>query len=190
MVNKLVAGAVMVAMVAMFLGTGGLAVFTDSADVTANTFDSGDIEITTSPTSAVVTFADMIPGDTTGQQPLTVNNIGTDELRYAISSVADNSDGLGLKDALTLTISEDGATADECTTDVGAQLYSGDLDSTAGLLVGDASQGADAGDRVLASGNSETLCFEVSFALSATGPENAATTVTFTFDAEQTGNNP
>ena len=37
MLNKLVAGAVMVAMVALFLGTGGLAVFTDSEDVTANT---------------------------------------------------------------------------------------------------------------------------------------------------------
>lgn len=190
MLNKLVAGSVMVAMVALFLGTGGLAVFTDSQDVDANAFDSGSIEISTSPTTALVSFVDMVPGDSTGPEALVVNNDGDNELRYAISSNATNPDALGLKDALTLTISEDGATADECTTDVGAQLYTGDLDSTAGLLVGNATQGADAGDRVLAASASETLCFEVSFDILANGPQNAATTVTFTFDAEQTQNNP
>jgi hypothetical protein len=34
------------------------------------------------------------------------------------------------------------------------------------------------------------LCFKVSFVSSATGPAGAATTATFTFNAEQTSNNP
>ena len=72
----------------------------------------------------------------------------------------------------------------------GTQLYTGDLDSTAGLLVGDATQGAHAGDRVLVASTNETLCFRVELLLAATGPEGASTPATFTFDAEQTVNNP
>ena len=72
----------------------------------------------------------------------------------------------------------------------GTQLYTGDLDSTAGKLFGDNTQGAQVGDRSLAVGASEILCFRVSLALSAPNSiQNAATTATFTFDAEQTANN-
>ena len=72
----------------------------------------------------------------------------------------------------------------------GTQLYSGDLDSTAGKLVGDNTQGAQAGDRALAASGSETLCFRASLA-SSTGNayQGATTTATFTFDSEQTANN-
>jgi len=71
------------------------------------------------------------------------------------------------------------------------QLYTGDLDSTGGQIFGNPAQGAQAGDRNLAVSASETLCFRVALPLSTGNAyKNAATTATFTFDAEQTANNP
>ena len=55
--------------------------------------------------------------------------------------------------------------------------------------MGDATQGADAGDRVLTASANETLCFRVELPLASTGPEGTSSTATFTFDAEQTVNN-
>ena len=169
----------------------GLAVFTDQETIGANAFDTGTIDLSTAPTTALVTFTGMAPGDTVTNS-LVVSNIGSLEFRYAISSTATNADGLGLKDALVLTIKTIDVTlpATPCDDFDGTQLYTGDLDSTAGLLVGNATQGADTGDRVLAASANETLCFRAELLLAATGPEGASTTATFTFDAEQTTNNP
>ena len=63
-------------------------------------------------------------------------------------------------------------------------------DGAGGLLVGDAAQGADPGDRAIATSSNETLCFFVELPLGSTGPQGASTTATFTFVAEQTVNNP
>jgi len=54
----------------------------------------------------------------------------------------------------------------------------------------DVASGAQGGDRALAVSGTETLCFQVSLPL-ATGNAftSAASTATFTFDAEQTANN-
>ncbi len=172
-------------------GVAGLALFTDSASVGSNTFSTSSIDIATSPTSALVTFSGMVPGDTV-TNPLTVLNNGTLQFRYAISSAATNADALALKDALTLTI-KSGVTT--CTTagfgSSGTVIYTGDLDDGAGgKLVGDPAQGSQAGDRVLNASASEILCFQVQLPSAATGPQGATTTATFTFDAEQTVNNP
>jgi hypothetical protein len=171
-------------------GAISLALFTSTATVPANTFSTGSVVISTNPTTALVTFAAMAPGDAV-TAPLTVTNGGTLDLRYAISSVATNADAKGLKDQLALTI-KSGVTT--CTNAAyaadGVSLYSGDLDSTAGKLVGDAASGADAGDRTLAATANEVLCFHVSLP-GATGDafQGATTTATFTFAAEQTKNN-
>jgi hypothetical protein len=170
-----------------------LAIMTSSATVDGNTFTSGSVVITTDhPSTAIVSFSGMMPGDSVGANPLVVTNGGTAQLRYAISSVATNTDTLGLKDSLTLTIKTIDVTTPgvPCDNFDGTQLYTGDLDFTNGKLVGDATQGAQSGDRTLAAAASETLCFKVSFPSSATGPAGAATTATFTFSAEQTANNP
>src|SRR5204863_8505364 len=134
----------------------------------------------------------IMPGDSVGPNALVVSNDGSAELRYAISSAATNTDSLALKDALTLTVKTIDATTPgtPCNDFDGTQLYSGDLDSTNGKLVGDSTQGAQTGDRTLAGGASETLCFKVVFPSSATSPAGAATTATFTFSAEQTATNP
>ena len=69
----------------------------------------------------------------------------------------------------------------------------GDLGSAAGIdVIGDPTQGADAGDRTLpATGaDNEDLCFNVELP-STTGNafQGLTTTATFTFAAEQTVNN-
>jgi camelysin-like metallo-endopeptidase len=167
------------------------AVYTDSQAVGGNTFTTGTVDISTSPTSALVTFSGMTPGDST-TQPITVTNGGSLEFRYAISSSATNADSKALKDQLVLTIKTVDVTTPgtPCDNFDGTQLYTGDLDSTAGKLVGDNAQGAQAGDRTLAASANEVMCFRVELP-SGTGNsfQDATTTATFTFDAEQTANN-
>ena len=172
------------------VGAVSLALFTSTATVPANTFSTGSVIISTNPTTALVTFSAMAPGDQV-TAPITVSNDGTLDLRYAISSVATNADAKGLKDQLVLTV-KSGVTT--CTNAAyaatGTSLYTGDLDSAAGLIVGDATSGAQSGDRALAAAANEVLCFNVSLP-SATGDafQGASTTATFTFAAEQTKNN-
>ena len=172
----------------------GLAVFTDQETIGANTFGTGLVDLSTVPTTALVTFSGMVPGDAV--QPaagVVVSNDGDMELRYSITSVADNGDGLLLNAALDLTIREIDVTvpATPCDDFDGAIRYGpADLGSVAGInVIGDPTQGSQAGDRVLVASTSETLCFRVELPSSATGPTGAATTATFTFDAEQTVNN-
>jgi hypothetical protein len=167
------------------------AVFSDSQAVDANTFSTGTIDVSTSPTSALVTYSDLAPGDKT-TQPLVVSNAGTLELRYAISGSATNADAKALKDQLSLIVKTIDVTtpASPCDNFDGTQLYSGDVDSTAGKLVGDSTAGSQTGDRTLAASGSETLCFRVELpSASGNAYQNASTTATFTFDAEQTANN-
>jgi hypothetical protein len=182
------------------VGAMSLALFTSTATVPANTFSTGSVIISTNPTTALVTFANMAPGDVV-TAPITVTNGGTLNLRYAISSVATNVDTKGLKDQLVLTIKSGVSACNDVdyVTD-GTVIYNGgDLDAAAtygptvaGKLVGDAATGADSGDRVLppTALNTEVLCFHVSLPGS-TGDafQLATTTATFTFSAEQTKNN-
>jgi hypothetical protein len=191
MTKYLLVGILVLGLLGGLSALAGLAVFTDQAIIDANAFDTGDVEISTAPTTALVTFANMLPGDSVTDD-VVVTNSGDVQLRYAITGSATNADGLGLKDALTLTIKTIDVTTPgtPCDDFDGTQLYTGDLDSTAGALVGSSAQGAQAGDRTLDAAANETLCFRVELALSATGPEAAATTATFTFSAEQTANNP
>jgi hypothetical protein len=169
-----------------------LAIFTDQDTVGANAFTGGTIVLGVNPTTALITYTNMLPGDSV-TNGIVVSNTGTGQLRYAISSSATNADGKALKDQLVLTIKTIDVTtpATPCDNfDGSSTLYSGDLDSTAGKLVGDNTQGSQAGDRVLAAAANETLCFRASLPL-ATGNayQGAATTATFTFDSEQTANN-
>lgn len=190
--RRIAATVVVLAAFAGLLTISAWAVFTDTASVGSNTFTTGTVDISASPASAVVTFSNMAPGDSVTNS-LVVTNAGSLDLRYAISASATNTDGKGLKDQLTLTIKTIDVTtpATPCDNFDGTQLYTGDLDGTTGKLVGDNTQGAQAGDRTLAASASETLCFRVQLPLGTGNAfQNATTTATFTFDAEQTKNNP
>lgn len=172
-----------------------LAFFTDQTDVADNQFTTGTVDLSAGTMSTAITLEAMAPGDTS-TNALTVSNDGTLELRYAVSASATNDDVKGLKDQLALVVRTADVTTpnDPCNNFDGTQLYSGDLDNSGanqGRLVGSNAAGSQTGDRTLAAASAETLCFRISLP-SNTGNafQGATTTATFTFDAEQTRNNP
>ncbi|HEU4760124.1 MAG TPA: TasA family protein [Dehalococcoidia bacterium] len=190
MARKLIATVAVLAAFAALLSLSVLALFTDTASVPGNTFSTGTVDIATSPTSALVTFSGMAPGDQV-TAPITVTNNGSLALRYAVTSTTTENT---LAAQLDLTIKSGVTTC----TDVGfgadgTVVYAtGDLGSTTGVnVIGDPAQGAQAGDRALAASASEVLCFNVSLP-SATGDayQGLTSTATFAFQAEQTANNP
>jgi hypothetical protein len=113
---------------------------------------------------------------------LTVQNNGSAQLRYAMTSGSTNADAKALRDQITLSVK-----AGACP-GAGAALYSGAL---SGAAFGDVTAGAQAGDRTLNALTSEQLCFAWSLPIGTGNAFQAATTTTtFTFTAEQTANNP
>jgi hypothetical protein len=184
MLRKIAATLAIVGVLAGFGAFGALSIFTSTADVISNAFTTGTVDISTSPDTALVTYSNMAPGDST-IQPLTVTNGGTLALRYAMTTSADNDDSKGLRDQLVLTIKT--KTANPCSTFDGTQLYTGAL---SGGAIGDPTQGAQGGDRPLAASANEVLCFKVELPSDTDDDyQGATTTATFTFDAEQTANN-
>jgi Camelysin metallo-endopeptidase len=176
--------ALLSALAALTLGAGSfsLAQFTDS-DTSTWSFTAGSIDIETEVTvGAAVTG--IMPGDSVTED-LVVTNAGTEELRYAMTTVATTA----LGDELDLEVRDDDV-------DGGCDDFDGGVIVAAGTTLdgaafGSSAQGLDAGDRVLAGGISETLCFRATLPLNAdTLVQGLTSAVTFTFDAEQTVNNP
>jgi len=172
-------------------GVFSLALFTSSATVDANTFTTGTITITTSPTTAALTAGNLMPGDTV-TAPIQINNAGSAQLRYSVTAATTDPDLKALRTQLTVAV-KSGVTT--CTnagwTASGTSVSPATVLGTTTLnVVGDPTTGSQSGDRVLAAGGSETLCFQVSLP-GATGNayQNATATTTFTFAAEQTANN-
>jgi hypothetical protein len=168
-----------------------LALFTDQETVTAD-FTTGTIDLDGTKIDALVlTTSALMPGDTVTDD-VVVENDGTAQLRYAMTTSSTNADSKALRDALTLTIKTIDVTlpATPCDNFDGAStLYSGALGASTAKF-GNPAQGSDSGDRTLNAGANETLCFRVSLP-PGTGNsyQGATTTTTFTFDAEQTSNN-
>lgn len=173
--------AALLGLTTLSLGAGvfSLAIFTDTQDATGS-FTAGTIDIAASP-SVAFTVTAMVPGDTV-TQAMTIDNDGTADLRWSLSTVATNA----LGDELTLMVREEGT---DCATFDGAVV----LAATAlnGAAIGDPTAGFDTGDRALAAAASEVLCFRVTLPLGTDDTMQGATSnATFTFDAEQTDNNP
>ena len=169
-----------------------LALFTDQETVTAD-FSTGTIVLDAVKIDALIlTTSALMPGDTVTDD-VVVENDGTAELRYAMTTSSTNGDGLGLRTVLTLTIKTVDATTPgtPCDNfDGTTTLYDGVLGASTAAF-GDPSPGDQGSDRVLAAGANETLCFRVSLPSgTGNGFQGAATTTTFTFDAEQTSSNP
>ena len=187
--KKLLATGVVLAAFATVLAVSVQALFTDSQSVPANTFTSGTVDISTSPTSALVTFANMAPGDQV-TNPITVSNAGTLDLRYAISSTTTEN---VLAGQLDLTIKTGATTCTNVGFSVdGAVIYgAADVGNTTPInVVGDPATGAQAGDRALTASTNEILCFNVALPTGATNAAQGITsTATFDFQAEQTKNN-
>ena len=169
------------------------AFFTDSQAVAGNAMTTGSVKLGAAPATAAVSMSNMAPGDVK-VGTVTISNAGSLALRYAMLSTADNTDGKGLAAQLQMTVKVgvSTCTAAGFSADGTAVYSSGAFGSTAGSKVfGDATQGQQAGDRTLAAGASEALCAQVTLPSSTSNAyQNATTTATFRFDAEQTVNNP
>lgn len=169
-----------------------LALFTDSESVNA-TFGTGSIDLDGARIDALVlTSSAMMPGDSITDD-VVVENDGTAQLRYAMTTASTNADGLGLRDVLTLTVRTIDATTPgtPCDNFDGTVVLASTALGAAAAGFGDPAAGADTGDRVLDAAANETLCFRVTLPSgTGNGYQGAATTTTFTFDAEQTASNP
>ena len=164
------------------------ALFTDSAGVSANSFTTGTLDVSASPSSAVFNVSSLAPGDVE-YAPLTISNDGSLEMRYALSSVTTEN---SLAAQLDLTVNTGVSTCDASGFNSGTTVYTtGDLGSTTGVnLIGDPTTGADTGDRTLAASTNEALCFKVSLPLSTGNSfQGTTTSATLTAAAEQTANN-
>lgn len=165
------------------------AFFTDAQSVGSNIFSTGTLDISTSPASAIISLSAMAPGDTV-TAPVTVSNAGSMQMRYAIRSTT--TENL-LAAQLDLTIKTGVTNCDNSGFSVdGAVIYgAGDAGNTGGLnLVGDPSQGSQAGDRTLNAAVNEILCIQVSLPSSTSNSyQGLTTTATLEFLAEQTSNN-
>jgi hypothetical protein len=162
-------------------GSMSLAQFTDT-DSSTWAFATGTIDINSNP--AVLTAVNgMMPGGSS-TQALTISNDGSADLRYAMSVAATNVLGTTLQ--LTIKNADAGG---GCAAFSGATVLA--ATTLNGAALGSNAQGANAGDRNLAAGTNEVLCFRVSLPLS-TGDtlQGTSSAATFTFDAEQTANNP
>jgi predicted ribosomally synthesized peptide with SipW-like signal peptide len=169
-----------------------LAVFSDQETV-AGTFSSGSVILDDVKIDALtLSTAGMVPGDTVTDD-VVVENDGSVQLRYALSTTSTNPDAKALRDVLTLTVKEIDATTPgtPCNDFDGVSVLPATVLGPSGAGFGSPAVGAQAGDRVLAAAANETLCFRVTLP-SGTGNayQAATTTTTFTFDAEQTANNP
>jgi len=181
----------LVGVIGASLGVASNAIWTDSQNVDANVFSTGTIDISTNPTTALVTFSGMAPGDQV-TNPITVTNAGSLQLRYAVTSTTTENT---LAAQLDMTIKTGVAT---CTNggfgSSGTVIYGpGDLGSTTPgtNVIGNPAQGNQAGDRTLNASANEVLCFNVQLP-SSTGNsfQGLTSTATFAFAAEQTASNP
>jgi hypothetical protein len=172
------------------------AVFTDQHSDNS-TFTTGTISLDAAKIAAMdLTTSGMMPGDT-ATSAVTVQNDGNAQLRYAVSQTSTNPDTNDLRSVLNVMVmTEDtgagafGNDGDYCDDATGTTLHASAALGASGNLVGDPSQGAQAGDRNLNGSASEVLCFYVSLPLSTSSTyQGSTTTTTFTFAAEQTANN-
>lgn len=168
-----------------------MALFTGQASTNAS-FSAGTVDITASDASTVLSASVMAPGESV-TAPVTVSNGGSLDLRYAMSTVVTSTDGAtsgpdatnAMAKALAVEIREAGAVGD-CTdanwANLATSVASAALDVVA---IGDATSGAQAGDRSLSPGGSEVLCFRVTFdANAANALQGDTANAIFTFDAE------
>lgn len=183
--------------ISAFAGAMSIAYFGDSETDDA-TFTAGTIALDATKVDALtLTSSNMMPGDSITDD-VTIENDGSSELRYAVSTSSTNADTKDVRSIVTLAIktADTGAgntfaeDADSCDDGTGTELRAATALGASSNVIGDPTQGSQTGDRTLASAGNEVLCFTVALPTTAGDTYQAAsTTTTFTFTAEQTANN-
>ena len=135
----------------------------------------------------------MAPGDNEFGN-VRVENVGSLRLRYAMSASADDPDGKALATQLSLRVVQRRHPRRLRRRRRLPRHAGGWTDKPRNTLQTSSvsnAQGPQAGDRELSASSSENLCVRVALPL-ATGNafQNATSSITLTFDAEQTANNP
>ena len=169
---------------------------TASAALTASNlagdYTSGTLRLSAVQSDGSTPISALVPGDAVAST-ITVTNEGSLELRYAVTGQATTGDALSSELALTIwdeAVEQDAGTA--CASQPPASILYGPTvlgDDAVHSLLGDLAQGAQPGDRTLAPGARETLCFQTVLPLSMDNANQVASTPAFDFWAEQTHNN-
>jgi predicted ribosomally synthesized peptide with SipW-like signal peptide len=194
MKKRILFSLLIVALVVAATATGALALFTDQETSSASTFTTGEFDL-------ALTDGDPLPFSVSGMAPgdvvyggLQVSNSGDMELRYAMSTIADNTSILDEQLVLTIDVVTGNGTDGIWYTDddvVGSADIYGPDGQLSIAAIGDPTSGAQAGDRILATSGNERLRFKVTLPLATDNSYKGTTcTVAFVFDAEQTVNNP
>lgn len=132
----------------------------------------------------------LAPGAATRGRHIVENTSGQ-SLRYTLTSSSVDGDGKGLRDVVWVTIkaSDPSSSDGSCDSFDGSTLYSGRLGATSAGF-GDPRIGGHAGDRVLAPGQREALCFEIEMPLDAGNEfQGAMTASVWTIATEQVDGN-
>ena len=180
-----------------FVGIGQLAtgaLFEDSANASV-TYTTGDVEIEAngSATASLAAATNLAPGDVT-YRPVSITNVGSLDLRYAVSGIT-TTQTKSLSTALRYTVYT-GVSVGQCnsgTVGGGTAVVSNvAIGLTSSTLLGDPAPGTQGGERSIAAGaGADVLCVAMNLPLATTSAFAASNaTVTLTFDAEQTRNNP
>ena len=176
-----------------YLGVDASSAFFSDTETQNSAFGSGTIDLDPAKVDALVLgSSNMMPGDSITDD-VVVENDGTAQLRYSMATSSTNADGKNLRSQLLLTVKTIDVTTPgtPCNDFDGSSTLINAVALGTPAAFGSAAAGAQAGDRNVGAASNETLCFRVTLP-SSTGNayQGAATTTTFTFDAEQTVNNP
>jgi len=191
--RKILTSLMIIAVLAASITAGAMAVFTDQQTSPDNVFTTGTVILGIAPAIAMFTVSNMAPGDVE-YGGLKVSNNGSLELRYAMTTTADDTSTLDEQLDLTIdVVTAPGGDGIWYTDDdvVGEANIYGPNGVLSSAFFGDPAQGGQAGDRTLASGTSERLRFNATLPLDTGNSYQGTTcTVAFVFDAEQTTSNP
>lgn len=171
------------------------ALFTDTQTMAANTFATGTVDLNAQETTDIAANAgNLAPGDTVSGV-ITVANSGTLEYRYTLTSTTTAPSGTyDLASQIQVTVwdeadedaTSDGTCAATPPTDTLLHKYTGALGSQAGTQY---FSGETVG--TTAPANQQMLCLQATLPQDSNDNYQGLTTdATFTFDAQQTANNP
>jgi predicted ribosomally synthesized peptide with SipW-like signal peptide len=160
--------------------TGTFAHWTDSATIGETTFTAGRLNISlnasdTSYATTTLAMATMVPGSTSAEV-IPVKNAGNVPMKYSLTGGLTGTGAAALAPDLKLRIVLNGITS-------GVTCAGSNVIYSSALTAAPAAPGFPvASKRLLPKGETESLCFEVTFAAGAdTGLQGATSTVSFTF---------